>query len=787
MAANFFTMTPYSTWAMPKLDWDLINKAGATQQVRGEKAEQKYSDFTSLYDSLKLHEKYNESYQNWRTKTDEELDALINNYGGKLGTTGFNRDLDKLIGSKKNDPWIKNAIQSSENAKLYEENILRNPDIKSYNDPNAETYLGWLEDKTPTFKYKGFYKDSPPEDWFATNASKFPAAKWTEIAEWGKHGMKTIQHDAKNAADIERRFNEMKDQFAKTPAGQQFQRMLDAGEFGSLTYDQAFGIYADAAAGAVSYDNWSATASQDINKQAAEQIRQFEENKKIQKQQLEQTRKYQQGMLRVAQQNAETNATEVDAKIEQGYFTKSSTSGGITDAAVDELLLPIVRSARSDPQKFENWKNGEAGGKYETRISFGTTGGGTLKTKLEQNVMSGSTTLTTKTGKQISTAILDGVMKAYDSKSELQAVDNITLVKTEDGAEARVNFTTPVYTRERAKKIIEGYNDKKPAIKLTIEDFEKTASGDYILKVEGKDEAVSGYFNDWSQSPTIGTGRSQVPNPLYTPLTVPAQQNAVPPHVSTSNYPISQTTSNSQQTNQTNTDVTGTAIPSDTAKAITNTGLPVNQAAVATNNKEIDLHLERSGFVVRHLDKDDFFSLETEFNKSIGSGGLEVALHYNKVADKFIEPQIFVQDRETEKTIAEVYLNTINLAKYNEQSNKKHRELPAIKLDKDTDFSKLFKASEFIAINNNIMAGFVENKSGQRIEIKFPNNGVGILEPNTRAVVTFEESANGQESYGVYPVPGRSLMESTSKTAEVKRGVIKNFTHFLEALSNSIN
>lgn len=592
MAANFFTMTPYSTWAMPKLDWDLINRAGATQQVRGEKAEQKYSDFTSLYDNLKLHEKYNESYQNWRTKTDEELDALINNYGGKLGTTGFNRDLDKLIGSKKNDPWIKNAIQSSENAKLYEENILRNPDIKPYNDPNAETYLGWLEDKTPTFKYKGFYKDAPPEDWFATNASKFPAAKWTEFAEWGKHGMKTIQHDAKNTADIEKRFNEMKDQFAKTPAGQQFQRMLDAGEFGSLTYDQAFGIYAEAAASAVSYDNWTATASQDINKQAAEQIRQFEENKKIQKQQLEQTRKYQEGSLDIQQQNIDVEKERLRIQEEQGYFTRTSTSGGLTDAAVDELLLPIVRSAKNNPDKFQAWKNGNPGAKYETKIAFGTTGSNTLKTRLEDNVMQGNTELTTKSGKQISTAVLNEVIKAYDDKAKLQAVDNITLVKTENGAEARVNFTTPVYTREKAEKIIDGYNERDPAKELTLDDFEKSASGDYILRVEGKDEAVSEYFNGWSQSPTIGTGINQVPNPLHTPLTVPGQQNTTPPAVTNGNYPSSQTT----------TDTTGTS----TQTTSTGTTTPQQTPGTASDQREkLRKELEQNGFEFNNLRPED--------------------------------------------------------------------------------------------------------------------------------------------------------------------------------------
>jgi hypothetical protein len=590
---------------MPKLDWDLINRAGATQQVRGEKAEQKYSDFTSLYDSLKLHEKYNESYQNWRTKTDEELDALINNYGGKLGTTGFNRDLDKLIGSKKNDPWIKNAIQSSENAKLYEENILRNPDIKPYNDPNAETYLGWLEDKTPTFKYKGFYKDAPPEDWFATNASKFPAAKWTEFAEWGKHGMKTIQHDAKNAADIEKRFNDMKGQFAKTPEGQQFQRMLDAGEYGSLTYDEAFGIYADAAASAVSYDNWSATASQDINKQVTEQIRQFEENKKIQKQQLENQRKHFEGSLNIQQQQVDIEKERLRIQEEQGYFTKSSTSGGITDAAVDELLLPIVRSAKNEPDKFNAWKNGPAGGKYETKIAFGTTGSNTLKTRLEDNVMQGNTELTTKSGKQISTATLNDVIKAYDEKAKLQAVDNITLVKTENGAEARVNFTTPVYTREKAKKIIDGYNERGPAKELTLDDFEKSASGDYILRVEGKDEAVSEYFNGWSQSPTIGTGINQVPNPLYTPLTVPGQQNTTPPSVSNTNYSGPQTTPSTQQTNQT---TAGTTSSPDTSVQTTNIGTTTPQQTPETllhQREELRKELEQNGFKFDNLRPQD--------------------------------------------------------------------------------------------------------------------------------------------------------------------------------------
>jgi len=783
MAGNFYTMTPYTSWAMPKIEWDLIYKAGAIQQARGDKAEQKYSDFTTLYDNLKLHEKYNESYQNWRAETDKELDNLINNHGGKLGTVGFNRELDRLIGSKKNDPWIKNAIQSSEQAKLYEENILRNPDIKPYNDPNSEEYLGWLEDKSPSFKYKGFYKDAPVEKWFEAKAKEFPANKWTEFSNVGKYTMETTQHDQKTTADIQARFDELKNQFSKTPEGQQMQRMIDAGVYGDLTYDEVFSSYVSATAKSFEYDNETKTRAKNIEQEAEFERQKYQEEKALkerqlnqQQQQINQQGAYQRRMAAVAERGAAVNEAELKAQIESGYFNRSSSAGsnGYTDAGIDEFVMPIINAARADTEKFNSWKNGQVGAEYKTKISSFTGGSSKAKSAIEENIKNGDTALSTSTGKQISITTVNSFLELIKSGNKIEATNDLTLKRTENGAEVYISATTPLLSKQDMEDLIEDYNDKNKQ-KLTVDDFEKVTSGDYVLKLQGKDPAVTGYFKQISPYQTLIINGKNTENPLYVP---PVQLQTTPPPITNNSYTAP------QQTGQAPVDSTGTTMSADTAAAVAATGISTNQVAVSTGDEKIDLQLKHSGFVVEYLDKDDFFSLTTKFNKPTGNGELEAALHYNKVKNKFDEPVIFVGDSETNKTIGAVYTNVINLGKFQVGSDDKHRVLTNIRLDRNIEFSKLL--GKLTAINDNISAGYFENKSGQRIEIQLPSNGVGILEPNTRAVIAFEKSANGQENYGVYPVPGRSLMEST-KSAETKRQAVKNFAYLLEALSNNIN
>lgn len=551
--SNFYTMTPYSTWAMPKLDWNLIYGAGAIQQARGDKAEQKYSDFVDLYDNLKLHEKYNESYQNWRTQTDTELDNLINNHGGKLGTTGFTRDLNRLIESKKNDPWIKNAIQSSEQAKLYEENVLRNPDIKPYNDPNAVEYLSWLEDSTPTFKYKGFHKDAPPSTWFANKAKEYSPEKWTEYADFGLHGTLTIQHDRKDAGKITKGFEELKEQFNKTPEGEQLKRMYDAGEFADgLTYDQVFAAYAKGAANVVAYDNTTSTASKNIDQEVERELDKLKKENEFKQQQLNIMKQnantdaeYKRRMAAVSERNAATNEAETAYKMMYGT---NSSGGVLNNAAADELVLPLVVAINTDPDKFNDWRNGKAGNKFKYTMNALTGGANSIENKILENVYSGKVTLKTTGNKELSTAPINQALEYVGSTHKLGLNKEISLVREDQGDfSVQVGYETPLLTATQRDEFITEYNENVgEGEKLKESDFIKIGSS-YKLTMVGTDNDLKTYFQEASGARAVKGSSGTVPNNLNFSSTTNPSTTQQTNTTSSNTTPTSTQTTNQQQ------------------------------------------------------------------------------------------------------------------------------------------------------------------------------------------------------------------------------------------------
>ena len=380
MADNLFTMTPYSQWLLPEIKWDMLYKSGEVQQARGEKAEQKYSDFVSVYDNIDLHEKYNDSYNEWKMQTDTQVDELINRYGGKMGVPEFSRDLNKLISQKKTDPWIRNAMQSSKNAKLYEEKVLQNPDIKPYNDPNALEYGAWLEDAKPDFKYKGFYADAPPENWFTKKVTAMPPEKRTQFSKYGEHGFQTTQIESKEAAELTKNFNELKTEFKNTPEGMQLQRMVDSGHYGEgATFDEAYNAYMKATVEQAEYVNSTSTVTEDTDGKVQRDLQQKAiENKRAQAALNLQARnvKVNEGQLEI-QQAQEGRAQEVfDAYKQAGQLTQmnatgtglKSTSSG-TGQTPNKLHDSIGDALKANPAEITKVQQGKVGTIYVQTLS----------------------------------------------------------------------------------------------------------------------------------------------------------------------------------------------------------------------------------------------------------------------------------------------------------------------------------------------------------------------------------------------------------------------------------
>ncbi|HMT01776.1 MAG TPA: hypothetical protein PKD00_00460 [Burkholderiales bacterium] len=360
---QFFNMTPYSKWVLPEVNWELLFKSGATEQARGEKAEQKYSDFMALSDNLDLHEKYYDSYNNWKQTTDKEIDDLINKHGGKLGTTGFNRDMDRLISQKKTDPWLKNAVAASKQAKLYEEKVMQNPDIQPYNDPNAEEYTKWLSDESPTFKYKGFYKDAPPEVWMRQTLSAMPVTELTTFAEIGKYGLETINTKAKFSADMIAKARKLKGEFINTDNGRELQRRIDSGFYGEdATFDDVYDAYITTIAESMAFENNTKTRSADVDKVTKENVKQKIEDRKLQERNM--ILDYE-----IQKRNAETNAKELQARIDANAFSKTASSYTQPHALDDSVGLAYNQARTTNPTIVS-----EAFNKGELRLKIAKAG-----------------------------------------------------------------------------------------------------------------------------------------------------------------------------------------------------------------------------------------------------------------------------------------------------------------------------------------------------------------------------------------------------------------------------
>jgi hypothetical protein len=174
------------------------NARGA-QLVADKRIEELNKKRDELIDKIKLNKRFSDLEQ----KLYDNVNGILENAGNvQLSDNANYTRLSTDITKAKNDPVIKEALYTTENAKKYQELRESKPDIvnQPWNNPNEDSYKRFTNGETDAFEFQPVYEEY---DFDSEIDSYTGGLKSDEIELIAKHGVAGIYNLKKSGNDVD--------------------------------------------------------------------------------------------------------------------------------------------------------------------------------------------------------------------------------------------------------------------------------------------------------------------------------------------------------------------------------------------------------------------------------------------------------------------------------------------------------------------------------------------------------------------------------------------------------
>lgn len=199
------------------LNMNLINQnARFAQEVANKRLDELKEAQAKMLDEIKLNKRFDYVEKDLQNK----LASVIQNAGNvQLSDAANYTNLNSNLISIKNDPKLKQAVYSSEQAKKAQEILDKDPNLKyrPWDAPMYEQYQKFLNGETNDFELSPVYKDVDLVSFWSDNFFKQLSPKeQTDLQKYGPYGLVQAKTEGRDVGELIDKIEAFKENTIKT-------------------------------------------------------------------------------------------------------------------------------------------------------------------------------------------------------------------------------------------------------------------------------------------------------------------------------------------------------------------------------------------------------------------------------------------------------------------------------------------------------------------------------------------------------------------------------------------
>lgn len=198
------------------LNMNLINQnARFAQEVANKRLDELKEAQAKMLEDIQLNKRFDYVEKDFQNK----IASVIQNAGNvQLSDAANYTNLNSNLISIKNDPNLKKAVYSSEQAKKAQEILDKDPNLKDrpWDAPMYENYQRFLRGETNDFELQPVYKDVDLVSFWSDNFFKqLTPQETTDLQKYGPYGLLKAKTEGRNVDELIRKIQDFKENTIK--------------------------------------------------------------------------------------------------------------------------------------------------------------------------------------------------------------------------------------------------------------------------------------------------------------------------------------------------------------------------------------------------------------------------------------------------------------------------------------------------------------------------------------------------------------------------------------------